>query len=229
MDDRQRCLIGERIHTRREALGLSLTEVAERISVAVSTVQRYEKGRIEHIKLPVVAAIARVLRVRTDWLLGLTDDMTEIPVPVDLPAPRIAEEVVTFPVIGEVAAGYEHLAAERWDGDTVDIPAAFLHGRPKSDFFVLSVHGDSMYPLYMNGDKVLVQKADTLDRSGQIGLILYNNDEATLKRIEYAEGEDWLCMVPVNPLYPPRRIEGEELAHCRIIGIPRLLIREIDQ
>ena len=34
-------------------------------------------------------------------------------------------------------------------------------------------------------------------------------------------------LVPLNPNYPPVTIEGERLEHCRILGIPRLLIRRI--
>lgn len=227
MKEIDRVQMGERMAQRREQLGLSLAEVAAEVAVAVSTVQRYEKGKIENIKLPVMESVARVLRVDPAWLLGKTDRMGT-PRILSFPAPRVTEDVVTFPVIGEVAAGYEHLAQEVWSGDTVDIPVAFLRGRPKSDYFVLSVCGDSMYPLYLDGDKVLVLKADTLDHSGQIGLVLYNGDEATLKRVEYVEGEDWLRLVPVNPMYPSRLIEGPELERCRILGIPRLLLREID-
>ena len=219
--------IGARIRGRREQLNLSLTEVAESVAVAVSTVQRYETGQIENLKLPVLESIARVLGVETGWLLGQTEEMVR-PQTVRFPLPRVTEEVVTFPVIGEVAAGYEHLAQEVWDGETVDIPAAFLRGRPRSDYFVLKVCGNSMYPLYIEGDRVLVLRTDTLDHSGQIGLILYNDSEATLKKVEYAEGEDWLRLVPVNPEYEPRLIRGEALAHCRVLGVPRLLIREID-
>ena len=219
--------VGARIRGRREQLNLSLTEVAESVAVAVSTVQRYETGQIENLKLPVLESIARVLGVETGWLLGQTEEMVR-PQTVRFPLPRVTEEVVTFPVIGEVAAGYEHLAQEVWDGETVDIPAAFLRGRPRSDYFVLKVCGNSMYPLYIEGDKVLVLRTDALDHSGQIGLILYNDFEATLKKVEYAEGEDWLRLVPVNPEYEPRLIRGEALAHCRVLGVPRLLIREID-
>lgn len=219
--------IGMRIQKRREALGLSLADVAEEIAVAVSTVQRYEKGKIESIKMPVLNAIARALRVDAAWLLGERDDMGDYPCDTDFFPPRATTDTVTFPVIGEVAAGYEHLAQEVWGGETVEIPASFLRGHAPSDYFVLSVHGDSMYPMYLDGDKVLVLKTDEPDRSGQVALILYNNEEATLKQIEYREGENWLRLVPVNPEYKPRLIEGAALEECRILGVPRLLIREI--
>ena len=144
------------------------------------------------------------------------------------PAPTVSEDVVTFPVMGEVAAGYDRVALEEWEGETVEFPRSCLHGRPAFDYFVLRVKGESMYPFYLDGDKVLILKQDTLDYSGQVGAVLYSGDLATLKRVEYAEGEDWLRLVPLNPLHPPLTIEGADLEQCRILGIPRLLLRDIE-
>lgn len=216
--------IGARMEQRRKQLGYTLADIADQVSVAFSTIQRYEKGKIENIKMPVLESVARVLQVDLAWLLGKTDEMQ--PRTLSYPLPHVTDDVVTFPIIGEVAAGYEHLAQEVWDGDTVDIPTSFLRGRPRSDYFVLRVCGDSMYPMYLDGDTVLVLKTDTLEYSGQTALVLYNAEEATLKKVEFAAGEDWLRLVPVNPMYQPRLLEGEELAACRIIGVPRYLIRE---
>ena len=92
---------------------------------------------------------------------------------------------------------------------------------------MLQVKGDSMYPQYQNGDKVLILKQSTMDYSGQIGVVIYNDDMGTLKKIEYAQGEDWMKLVPVNPNHPVVKIENEDLEHCRVLGIPKLLIREI--
>lgn len=168
------------------------------------------------------------LNVSEAWLMGYDVPMErESPTTTPFPAPTVTDDVVTFPVIGDVAAGYDQIAIEDWSGDTVQIPAAYLHGRPQSDYFVLNVHGDSMYPMYIEGDKVLVLKADTLERSGQVGVLLYNGDNATVKKIEYAAGEDWLRMVPINPNYPPKTITGTDLEQCRVIGIPKMLVREI--
>lgn len=142
-------------------------------------------------------------------------------------SPNITEDYTTFPVIGEVAAGYDHIAVEDWDGDTVDIPNSFLKGHRKDEFFVLRVKGDSMYPEYQDGDKVLVLKQSSLNYSGQVGVVIYDGEIGTLKRVEYVQGEDWMRLVPINPSFPPLRIEGFALEQCRILGIPKLLIREI--
>lgn len=66
-------LLGNRIKQKRTELGMTQGDIAEQIGVAVSTVQRYEKGQIDKIKLPVVEAIARVLDVDPEWLIGKTD------------------------------------------------------------------------------------------------------------------------------------------------------------
>ena len=84
-----------------------------------------------------------------------------------------------------------------------------------------------MYPLYMDGDKVLILRQSTLNHSGEIGAVLYEGENATLKKVEYVDGEDWMKLVPVNPQYKPKAIKNSDLEQCRILGIPRLLIREI--
>lgn len=223
-----RKLLGQRIKARRTELRLTQKDIADSIGVATSTIQRYETAAIESVKLPVVEAIARTLQVSPAWLIGKSEQM-EADFSSDFPSPRITDDVVTFPVIGEVAAGYEHIALEDWSGETVEIPRQYLHGRPQSDYMVLSVKGDSMYPLYIEGDKVMVLKQSTMNRSGEIGLIRYGGENATLKKVEYVKGEDWMKLLPLNPAYPPKLIEGVDLEQCEVLGIPRLLIREIDQ
>lgn len=160
--------------------------------------------------------------VSIDFLKGQSDRSKKIT------PPGITEDYSTFAVIGEVAAGYDSIAVEDWEGETIDIPNSYLRGRSYDEFFVLKVKGDSMYPAYQEGDKVLVLKQSALNYSGQVGVILYDDDYASLKKVEYKTGEDWLRMVPINPAHPIKRVFGEELEHCRILGIPKLLIRDIE-
>lgn len=70
--------IGSRIKQRREALGLTLEDIASNVKVARSTIQRYEAGSITRPKLPVLYSISQALCVSPDWLLGITDDPTPI-------------------------------------------------------------------------------------------------------------------------------------------------------
>lgn len=221
----------ELIKERRKELGLTLEEVANACNVTKATVMRWENGSIVNIKKDKIYPLANVLKLNPFSLLDFDSASELLSKSINkhiLKSPDITEDVVTFPVIGEIAAGYDEIAVEDWSGDTVDIPTSYLKGRKKEDFFVLSVHGDSMYPMYLNGDKVLILKQNTLDHSGDVGAILYEGECATLKKVEYVQGEDWLRLVPINPEYQPKLIEGADLELCRVIGVPRLLVREID-
>lgn len=117
--------IGNRIYTRRKALELTLQDVADRVQVTRSTIQRYESGVIVHMRAPVLFSIANALSVNPEWLIGKSDDM-EIPdvseaksIPYSVAGldPQEAELVQTFrslnPLGQEEALQYVHHLADR--------------------------------------------------------------------------------------------------------------------
>ena len=65
--------IAERIRLARKDAGMTLQEIATAIGVTKSTVQRYEQGRIENVKQPVLEAMARALDVNPEWLMDRSD------------------------------------------------------------------------------------------------------------------------------------------------------------
>lgn len=203
----------------RKAAHLSQSQLAEKLGLAPSTVGNYEQGtRIPDYET--LELIADFFNVNMDLLFDRSEIRKELKYPV------ISDSIVSFPVIGELAAGYEHIAMEDWSGDTVEIPESYLRGRRKEDFLVLSVKGDSMYPHYHDGDKVLILKQDCINESGDIAAVIYDGEYATLKKVEYKK--DAVRLVPLNPEYMPREIVGADLEQFKIIGIPRLLVRDIE-
>lgn len=207
----------------RQSRGLNKRQMAEMLELPYTTYNNYETGARE-ANSDILKKISKCFNVSVDYLIDNSDFIYGN---INLKSPEIADETVTFPVIGSIAAGYNELAVEDWSGDTVEIPASYLKGRNREDYFVLSVHGDSMYPLYLDGDKVLILKQSTLNRSGEVGAVLYDGDIATLKKVEYVVGENWIKLIPINPQYQPKTIENSDLEQCRILGIPKLMIREV--
>lgn len=203
----------------RKEHGYTQADMAAKLGISRQAYSNYELGnrQIDNVNL---VALAEIFNVSVDYILGRSTERAAS-------MPSLSSENVTFPVIGDIAAGYDSVALDNWDDDTVEIPVSFLKGRSQSDYFVLRVKGDSMYPAYVDGDRVLVLKQSTLDYNGQVAAILYDDELSTLKKVEYIPGEV-MRLVPINPNVPPIKIEGERLNHCRIIGIPRLLIRDID-
>ena len=216
--------VSERIKTAMEIRHISQADICRKTGIDKGSVSSYVSGRYEP-KDDRIFLIANALQVNPSWLSGFDTEMDIYP--SRLKSPSVTDDYTTFPVIGEIAAGYNNIAIEDWSGDTIDIPNRYLKGRKVSDFLVLKVKGDSMYPIYQEGDTVLVLKQTTVNNSGDIGAVIYDNEYATLKKIEFVYGEDWLKLIPLNPEFKPKTIEGADLEKCRVIGIPKLLIREI--
>lgn len=124
--------------------------------------------------------------------------------------------LVKMPVIGCISAGYDGVAVEDII-DEFEVPQRAMRGYPKEDCFVLKVKGDSMYPDYKDKDFILVHRQQSVD-SGDVAVMLYNGDEATIKKVNYKYGEDWMELEPRNPEFQTKRIEGADLEECRVLG-----------
>lgn len=210
--------IGKNIKNRRKELYLTQEDIAKRIGVSKQTVQKYESGVIANIPSDKIEMVAELLKTTPAKLMGWENPNRYL-------SPNITDDVVTFPVIGSIAAGYNEIAVEDWSGETIDVPRSYLRGRDKSDFFVLQVHGDSMYPIYHTDDKVLILRQTYIEHSGDVGAVIYDGECATLKRIDISD--DMIRLSPINPSYQPKELKGAEREQCHVIGIPYLLVREI--
>lgn len=145
---------GEKLKSIRLSRKLSQQEFADMLGTSKQVVSRYELGQTTP-KIGVAARWCELLGVNLDNMLNNNRDIYDDTQPINLPhgmeSPTVTEDYVTFPVIGDLAAGFDHIMCEDWTGDKIDIPVSYLHGRPISDYFCLKVKGDSMYPLYMYG------------------------------------------------------------------------------
>lgn len=216
----------ERLDEAMRIRDISAAELSRISKVNEGAISQYRAGKYKASQRS-LDKLARALNVSIPWLMGADVPMTDEPSAPSLPSPAITEDTVTFPVITSVAAHYDSVSIdESAAGEKIEVPRAYLKGRKAEDFCAMRVRGDSMYPAFQNGDIVLVLRQSTMNHSGEIGVISYGDDEMTIKRINYVDGEDWLKLVPLNPAYPPRRIEGVDLESCHIIGIPQVLIRE---
>ena len=202
-----------------ENSGFSYVELEKRTGIAKSSIQRYVSGTTKKIPIDAVQAISKAVGVPAEYILGWEN-------PNKYLSPTITDDVVTFPVLGCIAAGYEEIAVEDWNGAVVEVPAAYLKGRDKKDFFVLEVRGSSMYPLYQEKDIVLILKQNYIDHNGDVGAVIYDGECATLKRIDISD--DMVRLSPINPEYQPKELRGADLEMYHIIGVPRMLIREIN-
>lgn len=215
--------MGDIIRKLRIEKGITQEELGKVIGVQKSAIRKYESGAVENIKRSSIQIMAEYFGVSPAYLMGWSDDPNGNSEPSNV---YPVDSIVTFDELGTVRAGYGGCIDEIPTGKKVDIPVSMLKGRPSTDFFTLHVRGNSMYPKLIDGDTILCLRCDSVD-SGSLAVVLYNGDDATVKKVNYVTGEDWLELVPANPEYETKRLSGYELEQCRIIGKVVKLIREL--
>lgn len=212
---------GDRMKARRKELKLSAEDVATALNVSRATIFRYEKGDIEKLPGASLEPLAKVLQTTVAYLMGWSDESSPAGV-----TPSSAN-LVAIHYAGPVAAHFNATSTDVYEQRT--IPAEWIGRRRPEDFFLATVSGDSMYPQFQDGDEILCLRCSDMGISGRIGIMLLGGDEATVKRIEYTPGEDWIDLIPINPEFKPRRIEGVDLEQCRVVGRVIKVIRTVDQ
>ncbi len=211
---------GANLKKLRKEKNVTQQQLADVLCVDKTSISKWENG-FNYPNQNIQLMIADYFGVTVDYLLGRDDT----PSPT-LTNAYVPDAIVPFEVLGTIKAGYGGAVEEYSTGEYITIPIEMLAGRPASDYFVLQVRGNSMYPKILDGDRVLVLRTDSVD-SGTTAVVIYNGDEATIKKVIYNPGENWVDLVPNNPEYDKRRIFANELDQFRIIGKAVKLIRDI--
>lgn len=110
------------------------------------------------------------------------------------------ENKQVFPLVGTVKAGYNYLAQE----NLIGYVAIDKELSDPENYFALKVTGDSMQPVLYEEDIVIVHKQNDVE-SGQIGIILVDSEEATIKKI--IKHENYIELIAFNSYYPPRKLD----------------------
>jgi repressor LexA len=118
----------------------------------------------------------------------------------------VRTEMVSLPVVGQVAAGQPILAEENIE-NYFPIPAEYI---PSGESYILHVKGDSMINIgILNGDQILVNTCKTA-RNGDIVVALID-DSATVKTFYKEDGH--IRLQPENDTMDPIIVDD-----CQILG-----------
>ncbi len=185
---------------RREGLSPSgLARKAGLDPTAFNPSKRFGCGRPPRPRWPSTESLNRILEV-TDTTLA------EFAALADDAAPRVA----TAPLIGMAQAGHDGFfddaglpMGEGWD--QTDLPA------PTDSLFSLRIAGDSMAPLYREGDRVLVDRSRTDVRRGDRIVVRTLTGETLAKELGTLTPRQ-ATLVSINPAYPPRELPRSNIA-----------------
>lgn len=207
----------------RDIKDLSLREVDKLTGISYTHLNMIENG-----KRNVTPALLRTLAnlYGLDYLdlyekagyIDLVNDERRNKYKID----ELGNPVKEVPLLGTVKAGYDYLAQENWIG-TIDVDASLV--KDGSEYFALKVHGDSMSPVLVENDIVIVKKQDDFE-TGDIVVAIINGDEATIKKGKKTDNS--ILLQPLNNNYEPLIFTNDEMKTIpvKIIGIVKQLKRD---
>lgn len=201
---------------------MKATELSEKTGIAKSSLSEYINGKYE-AKQDGVYLLAKALEVSEAWLMGAdvpmernTDDLLK-----KIGAIPLSDiQTVPIPILGTVKAGYDYLAQE----NIIDYVGFKLKKTDIENYYALNIVGNSMEPLFDEGDTVLVHKQDEFE-NGDNCVVLINGDEATVKQVY--KGNDEIELKAINPYYPSKRFTKKDIKTIpiKIIGVVEKSIR----
>lgn len=116
----------------------------------------------------------------------------------------------TAPLLGMAQAGRDGFfddaglpTGEGWE--QTDLP------RPKESLFSLRISGDSMSPLYREGDRVIVDRDATRIRKGDRVVARTTDGETLAKEVASLTARS-VVFASINPAYPPRTLARKDIA-----------------
>lgn len=135
--------------------------------------------------------MAQALNVSEAWLLGYDVPMERANASITNVIP-LPDKPMPLPVLGKISAGLPLLASQDIIGYDY-APSSNL--KTGHEYFYLIVNGDSMNLKFKDGDRLLVQKQECLE-NGEIGVIMVNGDDATVKR--FRTENDMVILEPMS-------------------------------
>lgn len=195
----------ERFQEILDERGMKPSDVAKATGVSTSTLSAWKKGQYspkqEKLKL-----IADYLDIDLPWLMGLTDNRTQ----------KSAVTEVRIPVLGQVRAGDCTTYAQEDVIDTIEISASLAK---TGEFFGLKIKGDSMSPILLNGDIVIVKRQQTAE-TGDIVIALVANENGICKRL--IRKQDGITLKSINAEYGDFVYDNEQIKNLPVSVIGKV-------
>lgn len=218
--------IGEIIKDYRIKNKLSQRAFASRTSLSPSYINTLEKiynpktGKPYSVTTDAAAEIANAMFISIEDLLNMLDKNQEFE--LNTKRDKLGNPVAEIPLLGVVKAGYDYMAQENWEG-MIEVDKDII--KDGSDYFALKIKGDSMSPVLIENDIVIIKKQEDFE-NGDLVVAIINGDEATIKKGKKSDNS--ILLQPLNTAYEPLIFTYDEMKAIpvTIVGIVKQLKRE---
>ena len=184
-------------------------ELVEKTGLDKTLINKYLSG-ISNARQQKLTKLADALNVNEVWLMGY-----DVPIQRDLTiGTSLASKSAVVFVYGTIPAGIPMECIEDII-DTEEIPSDMLKGGKQ--YFGLKIKGNSMYPDYLDGDTIILEKTDNCE-SGDECCVMVNGSDGTFKKV--IKNENGIILQPLNSEYQPMFYTNEQIKSLpvRIIG-----------
>lgn len=190
----------------RKRAGLSQIELANICGVHQTAVSQWEQGRTNP-DTDMLVALSHIFNTSISAILGL-----------DMP-----DDPIMIPIKGFVQAGEMTFIPDENICEFVAISPDYARG---GDYCALRVRGESMYPMFMDSDVVIVRVQNTAD-SNDIVVAIEGKEKATLKRLK--KQNNGILLMAENPEYESLFYTKEQVMRLPVtfFGIAVEIRREI--
>ena len=199
-----------RLKKAMEMKNIKQVDLVEKTGLDKTLINKYLAG-ITNARQQKLTKLADALGVNEVWLMGY-----DVPMQRDLTiGTSLASKSAVVFVYGSIPAGIPMECIEDII-DTEEIPVDMLKGGKQ--YFGLKVKGNSMEPEYLDGDTLILEKADDCE-SGDDCVVMVNGDDGTFKRV--IKNKDGIILQPLNAEYIPFVFTNEQIESLpvRVIGI----------
>ena len=178
-----------RLKKAMEIRNIKQVDLVEKTSLDKTLINKYLAG-VSNARQRKLTLLADALNVNEIWLMGY-----DVPMDREIKTDILGNPVAPVPLLGAVKAGYNYLAQENWIG-TIDVETSLVgDGR---NYFALKVKGDSMAPVFIEDDIVIIKKQNDCENN-EFAVVIINGDEGTLKKIK--KTDNGIILQPLNPAY----------------------------
>ena len=190
-------------------------ELHEKTGISESLLSKYLSGNAI-ARQRKIALISETLNINPVWLMGYDVPMEEMKMD------KLGNPITEVPLLGAVKAGYDYMAQENWEG-MIEVDKNIV--KDGSDYFALKIKGDSMSPVLIENDIVIIKKQEDFE-NGDLVVALINGDEATIKKGRKSDNS--ILLQPLNTAYEPLIFTYDEMKTIpvTIIGVVKQLKRE---
>lgn len=191
-----------KLHTLMERNDIkNIAQLSKVTKLPYTTLKSIFDGDVNDIRLSTSKKICNFFNITLDSLLNDDIELHTMP--------STYNDKQSLALLGKVKAGYNYLTNENIIGYvSIDNKINDIE-----NCYALKIVGNSMQPVLYEDDIIIVHKQNDIE-SGQIGIVLMDNDEVTVKKI--VKYNNYIELIAFNSYYPTIKLTNKN--NFKIIG-----------